>query len=124
MSGTTYTPRGVVVALLDALEAEPTRVFTSAECAAILGCELRTVGAYVDYALRAERIFKVKIGRNVQYSATRMRDAVEPRKRGRRQVAPKIVTSTSWTTDQDDPRIGKVVDGWKPPVMRCVRLEA
>lgn len=120
-----YTPRGdKVLTLLAALEAKPERIFTSDECASLLRCTKRAVGAYLDYAVRGERVFKRKVGRNVEYCATRMDGSSKPPPRGRQQLTAKVVTSGGWATDREDPRIGKVVPGWKPPQMVCARLGA
>lgn len=118
---TEYKPRGRVLAMLAAIEAEPARVFTAAECAQIMDCDQRTVGAYMVYAVRSGRVCKTKVGRQANYSGLRPENAPPLPKRGRQQCNPKIVASTSWMTDPDDPRIGKVVPGWKPPQMVCVR---
>jgi hypothetical protein len=125
-------PAAGMIPLLAALEAEPDRTFTSSDAMAIMGVEdVRTVSSFVFYAHRAGRVYKRVIGtgnkRQLQIRATPFPDGdpgrVKPSqdksrqtwKEGGTQAAPK------WATDPDDPRIGKVVEGWKPPVMRCVR---
>jgi hypothetical protein len=124
-----YVPHGKMIPLLAALEAEPEREFTGYEAAEIIGGDVRQVSSFVFYAERAGRVFKriVKQGR-LRYlllRATPFPDAqpVRPSEDIARQgwKEGRAVRSEGWTTDPDDIRIGKVVPGWKPPVMRCVR---
>jgi hypothetical protein len=116
-----YEPKGRMADLVSALEAEPGRTFTSQEAAQIMGCELVAVSSAVFYAVRAGRIFKKAQSRRLLL----LRATPFP---GESSQANRPINvrkeADGWATDPDDPRIGKVVLGWKPPQMVCVRLAA
>jgi hypothetical protein len=117
-----YQPRGPVLLLLTAMRKEPDREYTAKECAEIMGCEPRAVGATTDYACRAEMIHRRKDGRRLVFRASPYLAGEMFRPNSK--VSPLRVVSKPppvWTPDADDPRITKVVPGWKPPVMVCVR---
>jgi hypothetical protein len=117
-----YQPRGVVLRLLAALRNEPEREFTAKECAEIMDCEPRAVGPFTDYARKHEMIYRRKEGRKCLFRASPYLAGEMFRPNSK--VSPLRVVSKPppvWTPDADDPRIAKVVPGWKPPVMVCVR---
>lgn len=122
MSGA-YQPRGIVLILLPRLDAEPTRIFSHSECARIMGCKPSAVSATLLYAVKARRIFKRNTGTCCEYSATEMAGSVVLPPSRKRTKHPEVATpiEQGWLTDPNDPRIGKVVPDWKPPVMRHVR---
>lgn len=111
-----YSPKGKALLLLQAIESEPHREFTSAEAAAIMQCDRRAVAAQLEYPRRHGLLFLRKQGhalflRGKPYSeqeggnyCTR-RTMQEPK-------APR-----GWTPSPDDLRIPRVVPGWRPPVM-------
>jgi hypothetical protein len=125
-----YEPRGArVLVLLERMAAEPARIFSSVECAQIMGCKQAAVSPTLLYAVKARKVFKRNTGKRCEYSLTEMAGAVvlPPAKpRGRPKmcatgvIQPKVY-EPQWATSPDDHRIGKVVPGWKPPVMRHVR---
>jgi hypothetical protein len=127
--GHTYSPRGLVVTLLAALDAEPRRIFTSAECAQVMACKRSAVAPLLIYAVKAQRVFKRYVGKRCEYSASPMEGAIVlPPARRRRKQDPNNLRAdkapADWSHDHDDPRVPKVDPRWKPPVMRCVRLGA
>lgn len=129
-----YTPSGKMVHLLAALEAEPDRTFTGREVAQLLGgVDIRTVSSYVFYAERAGRLFKRVVGksntRQLLIRTTPFQGVDVPTKPSNDMARQgwkegREPRSEGWITDPDDPRIGKVVPGWKPPQMVCTRRGA
>jgi hypothetical protein len=117
-----YQPRGNVIKLLAALRNEPEREFSAKECGAIMDCEPRAVGPFTEYARKAEMIYRRMDGRRSMFRASPY--LTGELFRPDTKVSPLRVVSkppAAWSPDPDDPRIAKVVPGWKPPVMRCVR---
>ena len=115
-----YKPKGVVVKLLSAMRAEPEREFTAVECAEIMSCTPRAVGAFVEYSLKFGLISKRKENRKCFFRASPYTE--EPAARLRAPTNPlKLKPPGKWEPNPNDPRITRVVPGWKPPVMRCVR---
>jgi hypothetical protein len=115
-----YKPKGVVLNLLSAMRAEPEREFTATECAEIMGCIPRAVGAFVEYSLKFGLIAKRKENRKCFFRAAPYTDEAVPKLRTPTNQL-KLRPPGPWTPDLDDPRIPRMVEGWKPPVMRCVR---
>jgi hypothetical protein len=124
---TAYRPKGAVVLLLAAMRKQPEREFTAAECADIMGCVPRAVGAMTEYSTRFGLISRRKDGRQVLFRAMAYtEDELEDKRRAKLRTPVDPLKSKGkppgpWVPDQDDPRITRVVPGWKPPVMRCVR---
>jgi hypothetical protein len=121
-----YEPRGGrVVVLLDRMYAEPKRIFTSKECAQIMGCANAAVSPTLLYAIKARRVFKRNTGKRCEYSATEMAGSVvlPPAKKRTKHPEKAQPLAVGWATSPDDPRIGRLVPGWMPPKMVCVRLE-
>jgi hypothetical protein len=124
-----YEPRGLVRKLLNAMSEQPGREFPAVECAEIIGCDPRAVSAMTEYARREGLMSRRKVGvkflyRAAAYAAEELRDKLANRPPPPKSRNPLKVVSKPpppWVPDPDDPRISKVVPGWKPPVMVCVR---
>lgn len=109
---TTYTPRGKVRPLIEAMQAEPFRTWTVPEAAAWLKVPSRGVMAMVAYAIRAKVVH-----RGVVEGRTVLRGSPFP---AGQQVTPPPTRSkqpVAWATPADDIRIPRVVPDWKPPRM-------
>jgi hypothetical protein len=119
----TYTPKGRVTVLLQRMRPEPERIFTSSECARIMDCKQAAVSPTLLYAVKARVVFKRHRGRSCEYCLTEMEGSVvlPPAKRRTKHPEQTQPLQPGWTTDPDDPRIGKVVSGWMPPKMVCAR---
>jgi hypothetical protein len=123
-----YQPRGAVVRLINAMRAEPEREFTAKECADIMDCAPNGVSPMTLYAradgiigrIKGEHGFVYRFG---QYTEEELGERLANRKaeKPRNPLKLKEAPPPPWTPDPDDPRISKVVPGWKPPVMVCVR---
>jgi hypothetical protein len=123
-----YKPRGAVVRLITAMRNEPEREFTSRECANIMDCESRAVSPMTVYAMADGIIDRRKVGatfvyRLKPYTKEELGERLANRKaeKPRNPLKLKEAPPPPWVPDPDDPRISKVVPGWKPPVMVCVR---
>lgn len=99
-----YAPHGKIVALLAAMQAEPTREFTSREAAAIMDTDLRTIHACTKHAVAHGLIFRRCIGRRLMLLR-----------------ATPFPTAGAQLQDVWVARTPQVVPGWKPPTMRCAR---
>jgi hypothetical protein len=114
-----YCPRGAIVPLIEAVRAEPERIFTVADAVKVMGVRSNKVGGSLTYALRAEVIFRGKVKGQTVYKGTPFAPEV---KMDPPPVQKKTVkVAAGWPTSADDPRIPQVVPGWKPPSMVCVR---
>lgn len=115
-----YEPRGGrVVIMLERMAAEPQRIFSSTECAQIMGCKQSAVSPALLYAVKARSVFKRSTGKRCEYSATEMEGSVvlPPARRRARNPEKAQQLPARWTTSADDLRIPRVVPNWKPPVM-------
>jgi hypothetical protein len=114
-----YEPRGKIVPLINLAKADPDRIIFTDEACRICGERSNKLGGSLTYALRAEVIFRGKINGKTAYrgrpfDAHAMPPPPLPVKLGRRKGG-------EWQPDPDDLRIPKVVPGWTPPKMVCVR---
>lgn len=118
-----YEPTGKILKLLAAVEAEPMREFHPREVAVIADCDVRAVTAMVEYARRARRIFRRREGRAWMYRGTPYRNREEAalptggRRKKQDPMNMRAAEVRKWDPTADDPRIPKVVPGWRPPVM-------
>lgn len=120
----TYIARGKIVPFIEAAQAEPTRVWTCAEAARLIGLKSNKLGGSLIYAIRGGIIHRGKRGGQIVYSATPLPDIAlpPPKVQTYRDRHPeRFVPGKAWATDTDDVRVPKVVPGWKPPQMVCVR---
>jgi hypothetical protein len=121
-----YQPRGAgVLRLLAAMRVDPKREFCTKECVDIMECDQRAVVPMTLYAMKAGLIARRRDGRQYMYRLDPYTDeelaqGKEPPK-PRRGRPPDMLPPPPWVPDPDDPRIAKVVPGWKPPVMVCTR---
>jgi hypothetical protein len=115
----TYKPKGKIIPLLEAIEADRLRVFSVAEAAALMKVPRCAVMAMVAYAIRAGLIFR---GKDVAGRAV-LRGTAFPA--GQAAVLPPFTEAIckprrkapGWRPDEDDVRIARVVPGWTPPKM-------
>lgn len=117
-----YEPGGRMKLWLAAMRAEPERVWTPAEAAAVMGIPNKKVGGYAEYAILHGFIFQSKKGRGCLYALHRFEGFLPPPK-GIPQGRRKARAVPKWEPG-DDIRIPKVVPGWTPPKMVCVRVGA
>lgn len=126
--GSEYSPREHtrLDALLKAMRADanPKRLWSPQECAAVMGLKPRQVAGFTAYAAAHGVLYRMKIGRAVWHSLERLDDSETPtpvpacvRGRSSRMTA-------GWATAPDDPRIPKVVAGWQFPRMVAPRRAA
>lgn len=116
-----YSPKGKTLLLLSAMRAEPDRQWSLKEAGAAMGMRSNKVAATIAYALRAGAIY-----RGGQTRATRL--SLQPFD-GRMAVpVPEIKKyegfvniQDGWVTGWDDPRVPKVVPGWRAPQMIAPR---
>jgi hypothetical protein len=108
-----YEPGGKAAALLRAMREDPKRAFSFPEAAEIMGGHAKNVGAATLKCVKSGLIHRHVWDGRVYLSADA--DARMPER--------KPTTTASWVPDPDDPRISKVVPGWKPPQMVCVRAQ-
>lgn len=118
-----YEPKGKILRFLEAVKAEPQRVFTSAEVAHIMRTTIKAVSTATECAIREHMVFRAKRTgyRGLVFSGTPFADVTPAAKR---KHPERPVITNGWATDPDDPRIQKVVPGWKPPQMVCTRSGA
>lgn len=113
-----YTPKGIVVPFIEAASAEPSRIWSYPEAAEVMGIIVKKVSATVATAVEAGLLFKGRrLGATVLSAKPFENIAPPPRNRHLHLVK----MADSWMTTMDDPRVPKVVAGWVPPKMVCVR---
>lgn len=112
-----YMPRGAMAVLLNAMRAEPDRIWTTQDAAAVSGLPYRRVGAHAAYAVSEGVMFRSRAGKFTLYALRPFTDAPKPK------PAPVKVMRREWSP-RDDYRVPKVVPGWRPPQMVCARLAA
>lgn len=124
-----YIPKGKAALMVAEVEKDLMREFTSREAAGIMDCDVRAVGMTMEAAQRHGLIFSRSDGRNRFWRG-------QPYREGRVRYQPESPNETrvrtgclntvqpraGWTTrSEDDVRFQKVVPGWTPPKMVCVR---
>lgn len=119
-----YIPKGRIVRLLDAMQAEPEREFDSREAALIMRCNYKAVSSATEYAIEAHLMYRAKRRgyRGLVFRGTPF--PVERQEAPQRKHPERPVIRNGWATDPNDPRIQKVVPGWVPPRMVCTRTGA
>lgn len=99
-----YTPRGSAKTLVDAMLAEPSRVWITSELAALIGLKPAHIHAVLLAAVNYKLVYKRRVNeRRVEYRAT--------------PFAERSII------EFDDPRIRRMVP-WTLPRMQCVRPTA
>jgi hypothetical protein len=110
----TYTTKGKAARMLEAVQAEPDRIFSVPEAAQIMDVNPHGVLATLRCALAGGALYRgLRDGRAV-FRARPFAPGDSPRAR-------RGLGASSWTTPVDHPRIPRVVDGWKPPRMEAPR---
>lgn len=115
-----YEPGGKMKLWLAAMRAEPERIWTSEEAAKALKTSINHVHGYSDYAVAKGVIFRTKRRNRVVYGLQPFPDVEQT------QPVPRLkkrAAKGEWRPNPDDLRIPKVVPGWVPPKMVCVRQE-
>lgn len=119
-----YEPKGRAAVLLDEMRKDRARRWTYAEVAKLLDIQPKAVGATVQNSVRAGLIYagyteEARMALSVEPFPEHLRQKPKPMGKVRDQARkpPK-----EWTPDPTDPRIMRVVPGWTPPKMVCVRL--
>ena len=100
------TSAGKVAPLLQAIQAQPMREFTSAEAAQIMGIDPRAVCAAIGTARYNGLVFCRVVRKKLRIRGVPYEAAPEP--------AP------AWSPDHDV-RVPRVVPGWRPPAMIAPR---
>lgn len=123
-----YTPKGKTSLLIAEMEKDLMREFTSREASQIMGCDLRAVGAFLEYSMRHGLVFRRSDGRTAFYRGAPYREGQE---RGEKETPNQtkvrngyincVQPVAGWVTSADDVRCQKVVPGWTPPKMVCTR---
>jgi hypothetical protein len=92
--------------------------------AAIVGCDIGAVGAFLEHSQRAGLIFsrtdgRKRVWRGQPYREGHVRGQSESanERRLRSGMLNAMQPVDGWTTSAEDIRVPKVVAGWKPPVM-------
>jgi hypothetical protein len=117
-----YEPKGTARKLIDAIATDPARVWTTTEACEVMGIHVRKLYATLQNSVKYGLIYQAKRGGRLvisgqPFSAAQLIAPVA-------KYVPRAHVAGGWQTDPNDPRIGKVVQGWTPPRMVCVRLEA
>jgi hypothetical protein len=125
---TPYVPKGKAAVMVAEVEKDLTREFTSREASQIMQCDIRAVGASLEYATRNGLIFRRSNGKHCWWRGQPYRDSqVRGQPESPNETRVRIGTLSSvqpragWVTSADDVRYQKVVPGWTPPKMVCVR---
>jgi hypothetical protein len=120
MNPTPYRPKGKIIPLLQAMAREPDRVWSIPEAARVMSTSTKSVMATCGYALKAGIMYRtVRLGMVVLSS--RPFDPCTMKEPSARTLT---LPASNWMTRDDDPRIPRVVPGWTPPKMVCVREAA
>jgi hypothetical protein len=118
-----YNPtKGKIVPLLALMKEDPMREFSVAEAAEVMRCSTKSVSPLAAWACKSGVMFRRTVERRLFLRGSPYPEAEQ--KVMARKHPERVVIRDGWATDPDDPRIGKVVPGWTPPKMVCVRLEA
>jgi hypothetical protein len=123
-----YIPTGKAALMIAEVDKDLTREFTSREASKIMDCDIRAVGASLEYATRNGLIFRRSDGRNCwwrgqPYRESQVRGQPESKNETRVRIGTlgSVQPRPGWVTSADDVRCQKVVPGWVPPKMVCVR---
>ena len=120
---TTYKPKGRMKVWLDAMQADPARVWSSEEAGAVMGVPLRQVSGYANFAVSKGVIYRGERNHRAVYSLNPFAPEEAKPFTGMRRVERVKRAEIPWTS-HNDPRIPRVVPGWKPPVMVAPRGNA
>lgn len=112
-----YTPRGKVTLLLQAMAEDPGRIWSIPEAAEIMECGRTGVLAMVKTALLDGAMYRGKRGGYAVLSPRPFRPTGMGQAE-RRPITPQAIPK--WNP-QEDARIPRVIPGWAPPRMVCVR---
>lgn len=116
---TPYTPRGKIVPFIEAVKADPDRVWTIADIAKVMELHSRKVGGSLVYAERNGVVFRAKRDGRLVYSGKPFPDGEAPPEPKKKLARRK--EDEGWATQPDDMRIPRVVPGWVPPQMVAPR---
>lgn len=114
-----YIPRGKIVPFIEAVKANPERVWTISQIADVMGLHSRKVGGSLVYAERNGVVFRAKREGRLVYSGRPLPDG-EPPPVPKKKLARRPGCD-AWLTTPEDIRVPKVVPGWTPPVMVAPR---
>lgn len=123
-----YVPKGKAALFVAEAEKDLMREYSSREVSEVLGCDVRAVAKMLEYAARNGLIFSRSNGKNRYWRG-------HPYREGQIRYQPETANETNvrngylncvqprdgWVTSRDDVRYQKVVPGWTPPKMVCVR---
>lgn len=123
-----YTPKGKAALFVAEAEKDLMREYTSRQVSEVICCDVRAVSKMLEYAARNGLIFSRSNGRNRYWRG-------HPYREGQVRCQPESANQThirngnlnciqpraDWMTSRDDVRCQKVVPGWTPPKMVCVR---
>lgn len=121
---TPYTPRGKIIPLLKLMREDPMREWTAKDVVAVIGGKPQGASPMLEYAVKAEVIHRSKNADGLMVFRAQPYRASEQVPAEKRLRMPKVNIVNGWATSCDDPRIPRVVPGWVPPRMACVRLES
>lgn len=116
-----YEPSGMVRLLLEAVKDEPSRIFTVSEAAKVMGISSVRVYGSIAYAVRAGVLHRGTKGGVLVLSGSPLAEELPLPKQQQDKNLHRKPVAAGWATDPSDPRIGKVIPGWVPPQMVCVR---
>lgn len=119
-----YTPTGKALTLLELMAQDPAREFTTKQAATVMHCDFRSVTGAVEACVRFGLMFWRKVDNRVILRGSPFPPGSQRAHTPSRRHPERPVISEGWATDRNDPRIGKVVPGWKPPQMVCTRTGA
>lgn len=114
----TTTIKGKALPFIEAVAAEPHRIWSVPEAAKIMGCNVHGVCHVLTRALAQGLVFRGKREGVAVFRGTPFPAHEAERPPPLRNRKPK---TGAWTPDPDDLRIPKVVPGWAPPKMVCTR---
>jgi len=117
-----YEPRGVIVPFIKAVHADPERMWTVAEACRVMGVKSNKVGGSLTYALRNQILYRQKRDGQTVYRGCPFPEGNLDPPAVKTTVVRRIKTTDGeWLTTGDDPRVPKVIPGWKPPQMVASR---
>jgi hypothetical protein len=116
-----YEPKGAIVPFMEAVAANPKRVWTYPEAARVMGLEARRVSATVLHAVQCGYLYRGGKRGSTVLSGTPFAPEYDKPVQSRRKVP---LCEGEWPTTMDDPRVPKVVQGWTPPKMTPPRVAA
>lgn len=123
-----YIPKGKAAPFLALIEKDQTREYTSREAAEIMECDHRAVGQFLEHPMRHGLVFsrsngRLRFWRGQPYREGQVRGEPETPNETRVRIGTlsTVQPRAGWVTSADDVRYQKVVPGWTPPKMVCVR---